>query len=166
VCFDSFEAASYLLSIYNSNVLDTMKIMCGTITDKVKDCVGKTNEAGDQNRDTSFSMFEDEEDQSGHNIFHKDITLIMDPAKEPVDICWFNMGGTYGLYYWRRLFLLLISLVVVIFFSTPSSILAAMKRVDILNITETSEGFVKHYIPIVGNSIITYFPPLMVILVN
>lgn len=111
-------------------------------------------------------MFEDEEENAGTTIFHKDVTLIMDPAMEPIDICWFNMGGTYGLYYWRRFILLIISLFIIVFFSTPSAILAAVKWVDILRLTETSEGFVKHYIPIVGNSIITYFPPLMVMLVN
>lgn len=139
--------------------------MCGSITDKIKDCMGKSNQS-DWNRETSFSMFEDEEDFANQQIFHKDVTLIMDPAKEPIDICWFNIGGTYGLHYWRWFFLLLISAFVIIFFSTPSAILAAVKRVDILNITETSEGFVKHYIPIVGKSIATYFPPLMVMLVN
>lgn len=44
VCFDSFEAVNYLLQIYNSNVYDTCKIMCGSITDKLKDCIGKPHE--------------------------------------------------------------------------------------------------------------------------
>jgi len=112
-------------------------------------------------------MFEDdEEDQNHQSMFHKDVTLVMDAAKEPIDICWYNMGGTYGLYYWWRFILLLISFIIIVFFSTPSAVLAAVKWVDILNLAKSSEGLVKYYIPVVGNSIVRYFPPLMVMFVN
>lgn len=106
-------------------------------------------------------MFEDEEE----NFFEHDVTLVMDQAKEPIDICWNNMGGTRGLYFWRRFFLLLVCLVVTIFFSTPGAILAALKRVDILKLSSTGETWVK-YIPVLGDSIINYLPPLIVLLVN
>ena len=38
-------------------------------------------------------MFDDDEEDHHENLFHKDVTLVMDPAKEPLDICWYNMGG-------------------------------------------------------------------------
>lgn len=65
--------------------------MCHAISDKFTDCFTANNHpVQDQNRETSFSIFEDEDDQKH---FHKESTLVMDPAKEPVDICWYNMGG-------------------------------------------------------------------------
>lgn len=63
----------------------------------------------------------------------------------------------------RRTILIIISLVVLIFLSTPSTILSAVKRIDYLSITDAH--WVKH-VPIVGNTIATYLPPLMILAIN
>ncbi len=75
------------------------------------------------------------------------------------------MGGSRGLYFWRRFFLLLGSFIVCVFFSTPSAVLSMLKRVDVLKVYDTSEQWV-NYIPVVGDSIVQYLPPLMVLAVN
>ena len=136
VCFDSNDAANHMLHKYNLGATDAVKLMCHTLTDKTKECFNRNVAHGDgahgNGRSNSFSRFEDETE----NFFDQDVTLIMEPAKEPMDICWNNMGGHRGLYFWRRFFLLLVCFFVVIFLSTPSAILAALKHVDVLNLSE------------------------------
>ena len=69
------------------------------------------------------------------------------------------------MYFWRRFFLLIICFFVVIFLSTASAILAALKHVDVLNLSETGQDWVQ-YIPWVGDSIVQYLGPLLVLFVN
>jgi len=61
VCFDTTEAANYVLQKYSTNVQNTCKLMCHAVGDKLADCFGQQMPV-DQNRDTSFSAFEDEDD--------------------------------------------------------------------------------------------------------
>jgi hypothetical protein len=86
----------------------------------------------------------------------------MEAAKEPMDIIWANMCGTRGVYFWRRLFLHVASILVILFFSTPSVVLATLKRLDFLSIHEFD---FQDYIPF-GDHLVTYLPPLLILLVN
>ena len=86
----------------------------------------------------------------------------MEPAKEPMDIVWDNMGGTRGLYFWRRFGLHAISILVIIFLSTPTVILATLKRFDVLKLHQLE---LSDYVPF-GETFSTYLPPLFILLVN
>jgi hypothetical protein len=86
----------------------------------------------------------------------------MEAAKEPMDIIWSNMSGTRGLYFWRRFGLMVVCIFIVFFLTTPTVILATIKRLDILKLHEFQ---FQDYIPF-GDQISTYLPPLLILLVN
>lgn len=150
MCFDTTESANYIQKMFDSNVQNTCKLMCHAVSDKFTECFTNQNQ-NERRQNSSFSKFEDDDDDFS---YHNEATFVMDQAKEPVDICWYNMGGLRGIYMWRRVLLLIGCLIIVIFFSTPSSILAAVKKVDILNVAENTQGLVRHYLPVVGNSVV------------
>jgi hypothetical protein len=50
----------------------------------------------------------------------------MNLACEPIDIMWKNMGGTRGVFIFRRIFIYMLGLVVIIFISTPTAMLSTL----------------------------------------
>jgi len=62
--------------------------------------------------------------------------LMVNIASEPMDLLWKNMGGTRGLYIFRRIFLYLIGLFIIFFVSTPTAFLSSLKYIDGLGIFE------------------------------
>jgi len=61
----------------------------------------------------------------------KDLTLVMSCAADPVDIIWKNMGGTRGLYIFRKYIFNVIGLAIVLFLSTPAAIYSSLKMMDL-----------------------------------
>jgi hypothetical protein len=55
-------------------------------------------------------------------------------ASEPIDLLWKNMGGTRGLYIFRRMFLYLLGLIIILFISTPTAIVSSLKYVDVFGV--------------------------------
>lgn len=62
--------------------------------------------------------------------------LMVNIASEPMDLLWKNMGGTRGLYIFRRIFLYLMGLFIIFFVSTPTAFLSSLKYLDVLGIFE------------------------------
>ena len=60
--------------------------------------------------------------------------LILNLASEPIDIMWKNMGGTRGVFIFRRLILYFLGLVIIIFISTPTAILSTIQYVDVFGL--------------------------------
>ena len=56
-----------------------------------------------------------------------DLMFVMSQASDPIDIIWYNMGGTRGLYIFRVVFFNLLLLVIVLFLSTPAAIYSSLK---------------------------------------
>lgn len=56
-----------------------------------------------------------------------DHVLIMNKASEPIDILWKNMGGTRGLFLFRRIFLYLLGFIIIIFISTPTAMFSTLQ---------------------------------------
>lgn len=77
----------------------------------------------------TFNQFEDEDMEIAQGYRDKDLTLIMSEAGDPVDIIWGNMGGTRGVYLFRKIFLNLLVLGVVLFLSTPAAIYSTLKMI-------------------------------------
>lgn len=59
----------------------------------------------------------------------KDLTLMISEAGDPVDIIWKNMGGTRGVYFFRKFFFNIIGLSIVLFLSTPAAIYSTLKMI-------------------------------------
>ena len=81
---------------------------------------------------------------------------------DPIDINWGNIGGTRGLYIFRRILLLGISVIIIMFLSTPASMLSAIKMIDMMKFldfewTNDVAG---------GHLIKTYVPPLIILSIN
>jgi len=53
----------------------------------------------------------------------------MSEAGDPVDIAWRNMGGTRGVYFFRKFFFNIVGLAIVIFLSTPAAIFSTLKMI-------------------------------------
>lgn len=53
----------------------------------------------------------------------------MSEAGDPVDIIWRNMGGTRGVYFFRKVFFNIVGLSIVLFLSTPAAIYSTLKMV-------------------------------------
>ena len=132
---------------------------CSNLKDTLTACLQQE----DTRKKSTFSKFEDDdEDGFVEDLIGEGDQYIMEQAKEPMDIIWGNMSGTRGLYFWRRLGLLVVCIIVAMFLTTPTVILAALKRLDVLKIHEFN---FQNYIPF-GEVVITYLPPLLILLVN
>lgn len=64
------------------------------------------------------------------NLLRKDLTLVMTQAGDPVDIIWRNLGGTRGVYIFRRVIFNIIGLSLVLFLSTPAAIYSSLKMIE------------------------------------
>lgn len=156
VCFDSIESANYCLHKFRLGVFDGVKLSCRHLKDSCKSCIQRDDDYG--RKKSTFARFEDIDER----LVDDNYNCLMEAAKEPMDIIWSNMGGTRGLYFWRRIGLHFVSVLAVLFLSTPSVILATLKRLDILKIHELELG---DYVPF-GETISTYLPPLLILGVN
>lgn len=54
----------------------------------------------------------------------------MSKASDPIDIIWRNLGGTRGMYIFRRVIFNIIGIVLVLFLSTPAAIFSSLKMLE------------------------------------
>jgi len=83
-------------------------------------------------------------------------------ASEPIDIVWSNMGGTMGVFLFRRLFVNIAMVIILLFFSTPATMLSALSSADIFNLV--SFEWVKS-LPY-GGFIKSHMPPIIILGIN
>lgn len=62
----------------------------------------------------------------------------MNQASDPVDIIWRNMGGTRGVYFFRKIIFNLIGILVVLFLSTPAAIYSSLKMMEAFNFLDVT----------------------------
>lgn len=62
----------------------------------------------------------------------------MNEAGDPVDIVWRNMGGTRGVYLFRKFIFNVIGIFVVLFLSTPAAIFSSLKMMEAFNFLDVS----------------------------
>lgn len=86
----------------------------------------------------------------------------MNLASEPIDIIWSNIGGTRGVFIFRRLFLHLICFVVVLFISTPTAMLSTIQYVDVFGLFDF-RWF--ESLPM-GPFLKSHIPPLVILGIN
>lgn len=63
----------------------------------------------------------------------------MNEASEPVDIIWRNMGGTRGVYLFRKIIFNFIGIMVVLFLSTPAAIYSALKMMQLFDFLDPND---------------------------
>lgn len=88
----------------------------------------------------------------------------MNQASDPVDIIWRNMGGTRGVYFFRKFIFNLIGLGVVLFLSTPAAIYSSLKMMEAFNFLDVTTNVSND--TFFGTLIQAYFPPLVIIFIN
>jgi hypothetical protein len=96
-------------------------------------------------------------------IYRKDLVLVMSEAGDPVDIVWRNMGGTRGVYFFRKFFFNFIGLFVVLFLSTPAAIYSSLKMIEAFNFLDVHNVNKETFF---GTFIIATLPPLVIIFIN
>jgi hypothetical protein len=87
----------------------------------------------------------------------------MSEAGDPVDIVWRNMGGTRGVYFFRKFIFNLIGLFVVLFLSTPAAIYSSLKMMEAFNFLDVHKVNKE---TLFGAFITATLPPLVIIFIN
>lgn len=87
----------------------------------------------------------------------------MNEAGDPVDIVWRNMGGTRGVYFFRKFIFNFIGLFVVLFLSTPAAIYSSLKMMEAFNFLDVHKVNKE---TLFGTFIIATLPPLVIIFIN
>lgn len=108
-----------------------------------------------------FVRFHDNDEYLTNEYERKGMTLLMSPAKDPIDIIWLNMGGTRGIYFCRRWVWNILGLLLIIFVSTPAVIFKTMQS---LSQKHLDLQFLEN-IPYVEH-ISTLWPTLIILLIN
>ncbi|CDW80986.1 transmembrane protein 63c [Stylonychia lemnae] len=116
-----------------------------------------------QDRQT-FNQFEDEDLEIAQGYRDKDLTLIMSEAGDPIDIIWGNMGGTRGVYFFRKVFFNIIGLSIVFFLSTPAAIYSTLKMIQFFSFLDITTKVQND--SLWGSFLTTFFPPLVIIFIN
>jgi hypothetical protein len=87
----------------------------------------------------------------------------MSEAGDPVDIIWRNMGGTRGVYFFRKFFFNILGLGVVLFLSTPAAIYSSLKMMQFFRFLDVTTFDKDSFF---GNFISIFLPPLVIITIN
>jgi hypothetical protein len=155
ICFDTIESANHCLHKFRLNFCDGAKLAVRNLKDTCMSCV----QSDDVRKKSTFNRFEDIDDRLADENEETEDHYVMEGAKEPMDIIWSNMSGTRGLYFWRRFGLHCVSIFIMLFLTTPSVILATLKRLDVLKLHELE---LSDYVPF-GDLLSTYLPPLLIL---
>jgi hypothetical protein len=86
----------------------------------------------------------------------------MNLASEPIDILWKNMGGTRGVFIFRRIFLYLAGIIIILFISTPTALLSSLQYVDVFGLFDFKWFENLPY----GQFIKNHAPPLIILSIN
>lgn len=106
---------------------------------------------------TTFNRFEDDVEAT-----HRDI--IVTRAVEPSDLMWRNVGGTRGVYLFRRIGLLVLAFFVLLFMTTPAVIFSTLKSFKWF--TFLNMDWAEELPGPLTNLVHAYFPSLMIIAFN
>jgi hypothetical protein len=74
------------------------------------------------------------------------------------------MGGTRGVYFFRKFIFYLIGLVIVLFLSTPAAIYSSLKMMEAFNFLDVTHNYDGN--SFFGSLIIVILPPLVIIFLN
>ena len=84
----------------------------------------------------------------------------MNEAGAPLDFIWRNLGGTRGVYFFRKWVFNLLGLLVVLFLSTPTAIFSSLQLMEVFDMEKIDqESFW-------GRFIIVAFPAFIIIIIN
>ncbi len=87
----------------------------------------------------------------------------MSEAGDPIDMIWRNLGGTRGVYFFRKFIFYLIGLLLVLFLSTPAAIYSSLKMIEAFNFLDVHRV---NKDTLIGQFIIATLPPLVIIFIN
>lgn len=90
--------------------------------------------------------------------------MIISEAGDPIDIIWKNLGGTRGVYFFRKLFFTVIGLTIVLFLSTPAAIYSTLKMIQFFSFLDIAKSVDAD--SLWGKFLQTFFPPLVIIFIN
>jgi len=157
VCFDSINSVRIILEKFRFSPISALKIGLMTVQDKAKMALAPSRERNVSTFDKFYDVDQEfAEGSRGHDV------LISKLASEPIDINWKNMGGTRGIYFFRRIFVLLISIVILLFVTTPTAMLSSIRQLDFFHI------FTFQWVETLpfGQFIKAHLPPLIILGVN
>ena len=128
VVLDSVNSLNYCLKQSQMTPTYAWKLAKVSVTDGVKNFFSKNFR---NKRQSTFNEFVDEDLEIAQGQYRdKDLILVMNQASDPVDIIWRNMGGTRGVYFFRKIIFNLIGVLVVLFLSTPAAIYSSLKMME------------------------------------
>ena len=130
VIFDSFRSMSKWIEKFKITHTKRWAIMWNSCFYKLL----YQNSSKNFLRDSMPTVDENNEQLIDNKDQVRKMTLSMSLAKNPVDIVWINMGGTKGIYFFRRYLWNILGLFLIIFISTPMVIMKTLKSISEKNI--------------------------------
>ena len=94
IVLDSFPAMAKCLTTYWETTCSTIKLLCNELKDRCRWCFWK--QAYDK---WEIEIFRDHTRESRASVlaeWKQGVTLLMNQAKDPIDLIWTNMGGIWG----------------------------------------------------------------------
>ena len=114
VCFDSLLSAYKCLSEFEDNAWSKVSIQVKNIVENIK------NERRTTKLNTSTFQKFHEDDLELEMMDPEKIDLLVDQLIEPSDIIWTNVGGSRGLFIFRRILCNVVIVLILIFLTTPT----------------------------------------------
>lgn len=154
VVFDSYESMLLCLKAFNESTFENCKVMCQA-------CKNFFSKAEQEKMKRTLSQLPDEQELLMEEYEQDGMTLHCTMPRDPIDIIWYNLGGTRGYYFMRRYCWNIIGIFLILFVSTPAVIFQTLKSIsqDHINLE------ILYYIPFV-ESYSKYIPTLIVLVIN
>lgn len=149
VVFNSLESLEKVLYHYRPSVRRTITLGFSTLSEKWMQY--RRNRAFS----TTFERFEDDKLTAHTN-------LVVTRGLNPYDLIWQNVGGTRGLYFFRRIGLFILSVLILLFLSTPAALLAELKSaVGIIDV-----AWIQNLPGPLSNIAEAYLPSIFIVMLN
>lgn len=155
---DSVKSLNFCLKTYKLTPCNALKVARVSLQAKFESVAQAFNSKRGRSTST-FNKFVDEDmdiSQGKKDEMH----LVMKVASEPVDMIWRNIGGTRGIYFFRRMFFNLVGMLMVVFLSTPAVIFSTLQMMDLVQFMNLAED------GIAAKFVNTWFPPLIILCLN
>ena len=149
VVFNSLESLEKVMYHYRQSFRRTITLAISTLSEKW------TQYRRNRAFSTTFERFEDDKLTAHGN-------LVVTKGLNPYDFIWQNVGGTRGLYFFRRIGLFVLSVLILLFLSTPAALLAALKSA--VGVVDVS--WIQNMPGPLANIAQAYLPSIFIVMLN
>jgi hypothetical protein len=161
ICLDSIQTKQRCLKQFRMDARGTFTVIWDLIKDKCGSlCSGRMMKR--ERMTSTFGKFNDEEALT--KLKEKELQIVAQALYDPVDIIWSNLGGTRGLFFFRRVVINVGAVLILLFLTTPLAMMNALEKIDYFNVLANIKNMDdEHWF---GRIMKEYVPPLMISMLN